>query len=216
MYFNIYVKKIIANKWFMCVLVIFLIGIFFVFNTKINEISLGKRIMDKEDILSIFNIKSYQAEYELTVISNKTINTYYIKEWSDLSSIKIEEKDSVGNDITVIYENGNVSILNSGEKSSLYLSNISNLNICTFMAIVKSIDIANAQLYDKRDAWYIYYDLPKDNVYGISYIVIELDRTGDILKQINMFDENKNLKYGIVYTKFEKDIDLQDNLFKAR
>lgn len=83
------------------------------------------KLLDNKN--SIQNISSYYAQYDMTVISNKNINTYFVKEWyvKNLGS-KFEYLDYMKNKVCIIVKDDKCYIKNSGNKAYLLTKNLHN------------------------------------------------------------------------------------------
>lgn len=128
MFLNISINT--KDKWAVIVFILttlILITAIFLMIIFINKIKKGDVFNNKLD-LSFVN---YYTEYDMTVISNKNINTYAVKEWhKEGNATKLEYLDYMKNKVSITLENNVCSIVNSGNTAKLIINNmIDNKNI---------------------------------------------------------------------------------------
>ena len=128
MFFNVSAKY----KWlvlvFVITIIILIFSIFFILNIA-DKIKNGEVLNGEVDL----NFDEYYVEYDMTVISNKNINTYAVKEWHKESVItKLEYLDYMRNTVTITLKDNTCSIINSGNAAKLVINNIiENKNIAS-------------------------------------------------------------------------------------
>ena len=129
MFLNISLKS--KGKWailvFIVAVIIFVISIFVMLNA-IDKIKNGEIFKGEIDL----SFSEYYAQADMTVISNKNINTYAIKEWHKESYTKLEYLDYIKNKVSIILKDNNCTIENSGNTAKLVINNmIDNKNIAS-------------------------------------------------------------------------------------
>ena len=232
MFLNISLKAILKNKWVLIVLASILIISSALMFAISDRIILGKKI--NKNTPNLFEINLYYSEYELTIVSNKNINTYYVKEWYKEGKQKTQfEIDS--NNIVDIINNGNsVLILNKNEKNKLLLNNMNfGYNITSFTTIIEMYKCiqninnnCNCELlqYEKEDIIQTHINICKGKTCvcdickpfrenNVAEIILDIDKSTKIPLGFNVYDENKNVIYSIVYTKFEMEAIIEDSAF---
>lgn len=129
MFFNISLKS--KGKWVLLVfciaVIIFIISIFAMVNV-IGKIKNGE--IFKGNLELSFN--EYYAQADMTVISNKNINTYSVKEWHKEGYSKLEYLDYMKNKVIITLNDNNCTIENSGNTAKLAINNmVDNKNIAS-------------------------------------------------------------------------------------
>lgn len=196
---------------------------------KMNEIRNGKDVGDLYNYIQkendIFNIKNYSADIEATIVSNKNVNTYNIKQSymniNDIVKSKTEFKDATGNIITAIFNGSDMQLKSNNQKLVYMLEDytLNNLNYLDLDAIInKYMKIKNGEIkgsiknlekdnelkmvieYDKEDGWY-------NNKISSSEIVI--DNNNKRILNLVHYDNNKKIVCNIKYNelKINKGID---------
>jgi len=127
MFFNISLKS--KGKWVLIVfgvgVVIFVVSIFSMINV-IDKIRNGEIFKGELDLA--FN--EYYVQADMTVISNKNINTYAVKEWHKEDYTKLEYLDYMKNKVSITLNDNNCTIQNSGNTAKLVVNNmVDNKNI---------------------------------------------------------------------------------------
>lgn len=119
---NISLKRLVGLKC-KCVLICIILFIILVNVIMLNCIyntRFGKRIKEGVDILdstNIFNMTSYYATLDMTVVSNKNTNTYRINEWyKEGVGEKLNYFDSVNGNITEEFKDGKYFVKNDKNK----------------------------------------------------------------------------------------------------
>lgn len=220
MFVNICVNKIFKSKWLYIIVGIIVLVFIVLLNFKIEVISFGKRLKNIEVMLDM----PYSAEYDLTVVSNKNVNTYFVKETYSKDEHIFEYLDSVGERSYIIVKGDTITIKNDGQKNIFEkkLVNIDECRIsysslskayCYVLSEKNKCDCA-VKTYEKDDVISVYFTLCgksqeefclnnilKDDF--ISQIQVEFDKKTMYPNIINILDKNKNVLNCIVYTKFE-------------
>ncbi len=108
---------------------------------------------DKTKGNNIFKINGYEVEYELTVISNKTNNTYYIHEWyienEEKEYLKFEFENELQEKIAYIFKDNSINIKNENQINNLNIKNYNfikeNLiSLSTFIGIYRNFELQNS------------------------------------------------------------------------
>lgn len=108
-------KKVLIIWSIIIILFILVILIGVIYLNNLN----GRKITDIEDILS------YSLEYDMTVVSNKNINTYFVKEWYKESvGNKFEYLDYMKNTVSITLNKDDCLIKNSKNKAYILTNNI--------------------------------------------------------------------------------------------
>lgn len=222
MYINIRRRHIVI--W--TIVIIFLAGMIFFLVNITNKITNGKKIIvDKRNL----NISSYFAEYDLTVISNKNKNTYFIKEWyKENVGSRIDYLDYMKNTVSIINTHSSCYISNSGNKAYNLTENTYDpenvISLATFINILK-MDIGcscSRNLYDKNGKITISYEIcNKENCMqsdelkhmGITTMELLLEENKPSIYTI--YTGNKQEYACIVYNKFGTNIFIDDNIFNV-
>lgn len=108
----------------------------------------GKKITKE----NIHEIKFYQTIYDMTVVSNKNINTYFVKEWyKENVGNKFEYLDYMKNTFAVILNKDSCYIKNSGNKAYFVTQNIyGNKNISSMSFFLR---MYNTKCNCKKEAY---------------------------------------------------------------
>ena len=198
---NIKNKKIFS----ICVIVISLIGIFFVF-IAYKKFKFGNNESNKsaEEIKKyIMNINSYVATIEVTVNSNKNTNKYLLKqEYSKNNMMKqtvIKPENIEG--IELEYKDGNLIINNSRLNLSKIFSEYPCVSdnvlwLSSFSDFYKN-NIDQAKVYEENNELVIEIN-SKNNVYFASR-KLYLEKGTGMPKRMEIRDENKNISMYILY-----------------
>lgn len=220
MFVGISVKRIFKSKWtyvvFLCLLIVGVLAI----NFKVQHIVLGKRVTP-ESVLDIFK---YYAEYDLTVVSNKNINTYFVKEEYLGDYHKFSFLDSLNYTTEVTMQNSAVTIKNEKQKNELTFNDfgLNESKLC-LASIIKVYNIiknednncnCSYEVYEKESSFFVYlYACGKaqdesciNSILSdthFSEIQLEIDKKTGAPSEIFVLDKNKNTLNCIVYTKFE-------------
>jgi len=184
---------------------------------------------------NVLNMTSYYAEFEITVKSNKNVNTYVMKEWykKDVGT-KQEYLDSNNDKVTILTLNNKTIIQNENQKNVMVLDeNITKytnlLSINTFLNIYQKYKeqecCFDANSYEKvNDINMILDNVCKmgescdcdenEVVKHVSKIELKIDKnTGKPLTYI-VYDNDKKECISIVYNKFDINADIKESSFK--
>ena len=178
----------------------------------------GKKATDMQ------SISSYYLEYDMTVISNKNINTYFVKEWyKENIGSKFEYLDYMKNTFSIVLNKDSCYIKNSGNKAYILTQSIyENENISSlsyFVKIWKDNCNCKKEGVNKKDKnSYLIEVTNKDNC-NLKGVLdnLKVDKLELVLK------ENELLTYtiysgdkeyiSIVYRKQELNCDIDDRVF---
>jgi len=220
MYVNIKKKSIII--WSFCLLILVIIIAFLYI--KIDNVKFGKKIILDSNVL---NISSFYAEYDATVISNKNINTYFVKEWyKEGVGGKIEYLDYMGNIVSIISTPSYIYINNSNNKANISTNNIyiedNVLSLSTYINVFnKNITCAcSKNIYEKDGEINIIYDvcnkedcMQSSSIKHMDVDLFELNIKANIPITYTVYTGNKKEYACIVYNKFEVNTLIDDNIF---
>lgn len=220
MFIGVNIKNIFKSKWLyliaFCVIVVWAL----VLNFKVQNIVLGKKV----NLENVLDISRYTAEYDLTVVSNKNVNTYFVKEEYLGDCHTFSFLDSLNYVTEVTWQNGTVTIKNEKQKNELTFSDVGlNESKLSLASIIKVYNIIKEKentcectsgVYEKENSIFVYlYACGKaqdecciNSVLGDTHfaeIQIEIDKKTGTPCNIFILDEDKNMINGIVYTKFE-------------
>lgn len=220
MFVNICINKIFKSKWLYIIIGIALLIFIIILNIKIEFISFGKRLEKVEVMAGI----PYSAEYDLTVVSNKNVNTYFVKEMCSKDEHIFEYLDSIGQKSYIIVRGDTITIKNDGQKN-VFEGKSQKIEECkiSYSSLSKAYNYilseknkcdCGIQVFEKGDVINVYFtfcgkaqdefclnNILKDNF--VSQIQIELEKKSMYPNIINVLDKNKNMLNCIVYTKFE-------------
>jgi hypothetical protein len=112
--FRKYKIYIISGIAILIAILLMYISFYIVMNKKVDIIKYNDNFL---------NCKSYYLEYELTVISNKNQNTYYINEWYKDNMFKFMFKDFLNNNVTYIVKDNTVKISNESQINTFLINN---------------------------------------------------------------------------------------------
>lgn len=218
MFFNISLKH--KAKWIVITSIITIIILF------ISIISMIK-LIDKIQNGEIFNkeidltFRNYYTKYDMTVISNKNINTYAVKEWHKAEEItKLEYLDYMKNTVTIILENNTCNISNSGNTAKLVINNmIGNKNIASLSTFgyLYNLDCnkcnCNKEKYIKNDEIVVKIEFKEGCDCECNKIIedigvhsLELVIKDSIPKNYIIYGKNKKEYISIVYNVFDTNI----------
>ncbi len=129
MFLNISLKS--KGRWATLVLgvavIIFVVSIFVMLKV-IDKIKNGEIFKGELDL----SFREYYAQADMTVISNKNINTYAVKEWYKEGYTKFEYLDYMKNKVVITLKDNSCIIQNSGNTAKLVVNNmIDNKNIAS-------------------------------------------------------------------------------------
>ena len=101
---------------------------------------------------NVFKINGYDVEYELTVISNKTNNTYYMHEWyienEEKKYLKFEFENELQEKITYIFKDNSIEIKSDKQINILNIQDYNfikeNLiSLSTFIEMYRNFELQN-------------------------------------------------------------------------
>lgn len=129
MFLNISLKS--KGRWILLVsvvtIIILIVSIIFMLNVT-DRIRNGKVFKGRLDL----SFREYYLQADMTVISNKSINTYAVKEWHKGNYTKLEYLDYMNNIVEIVLKDNNCTIQNSGNVAKLVINNmIDNKNIAS-------------------------------------------------------------------------------------
>lgn len=184
---------------------------------------------------NVLNMTSYYAEFEITVRSNKNINTYIMNEWykKDIGT-RQEFLDSSNTKVVILTLVNKTIIQNENQKNIMmldeYITKYTNvLSINTFLNIYSEYKnkkcCFSANSYEKVNNINMILDNTckmgenctcsvKDIVEQVSKIELKLDKNSGKPLTYIVYDHNKNECISIVYNKFDINADINDSVFK--
>ena len=129
MFLNISLKS--KSKWvlvvFIVAVIIFIISSFVMLNV-IDKMKNGEIFKGEIDL----SFSQYYVQADMTVISNKNINTYAVKEWHKEDYTKLEYLDYIKNKVSIVLEENKCTIENSGNMAKLIINNmVDNKNVAS-------------------------------------------------------------------------------------
>lgn len=232
MFLNISIKSILKSKWLWLGFSSLLIVISVIIFKGADRLILGEKILGEK--FSPFEAKSYYAEYDMTIVSNKNVNTYFVKEWFDLDKHRFEFLDRMNNVVEIIVNNEKIYINNVNEKNKLTFNNLNySNNIMSFSTLIDMYNCTkntenncecNITQYEKNGKITAYIELAKVkgcqcNVCkeivknNVSEIVVEIDETSKAPLGFTTYDKDKNVITSIIYTKFELNVEIEKEIF---
>ena len=232
MFLNISIHSLLKNKWlWLFVSLIVIVCAVLIYNCA-EKLVLGKKLAIKAT--NLFEAKSYYAVYEMTVISNKNVNTYFVKEWFDSDKHRFEFLDKMNNVVEIIVNKEKIFINNVNEKNKLTLNNLNyGNNIMSFSTLmdmyhctnnVENKCECNISQYEKDGKITACVELGNDkecqcNVCQgivrnqVTEIVVEIDGISKTPLGFTVYDKDKNVISSIVYTKFEINVEIDEGIF---
>ena len=169
------------------------------------------------------SFKQYYLQADMTVISNKNINTYAVKEWhKEGEYTKLEYLDYMKNKVVITLEKNKCSISNSGNTAKFVMNNmLDNKNIASLSTFAELYNNHTEQCKCSKEKRI------KDNetIIIISFIegcqcdcqkitqelkitTLKLILVNNVPKNYIILDENKKEYISIVYNVFENNIDI--------
>lgn len=216
MFLNVSLKS--KGKWmifvFITLVVMLVVSMFFMLKiidkTENGDVLEGKLKLD---------FSSYYVQYDMTVISNKNINTYSVKEWHKEGDItKLEYLDYMKNVVTITLQGNTCNISNSGNTAKLVINNmIDNKNIATLSTFwyLYNLDCGSScctkTQYVKDKEIIVKIEFKDECDCGCNKIVedlgvsaLELILQNNKPKNYTVLDKNKKEYICIVYNTYEK------------
>ena len=192
-------KKIIIFS----LIIIFLI-LLFIINYKIrnNGNNISKLTKNLEEY--ILNISSYEAELEVTIESNKTINKYKLKQlYCKPNFIKqiVKQPTNIEN-LTIVYDGDNMKIENTNLSLSQIYENYKYINENTLWlnSFINNYN-ENSKSYENENE-FILENNNKYNQYNVKQ-VLYIDKSKKIPTKMEVYDNNKNTKVYIKYNEIK-------------
>lgn len=220
MFLNISLKS--KDKWiliiFIITVVILTLSIFYMLKV-INKVQNGEIFTGELDL----SFSNYYTVYDMTVISNKNVHTYNVKEWHKEGVItKLEHLDYMKNVVTITLENNTCNISNSGNTAKLVINNmVDNKNIASLSTFgyLYNMDCSscgcNKTKHVKDNETIVRVNFKEGCSCGCSKIAdeigvssLELILVNNVPKNYTVYDKNKKEYISIVYNVFEKNIEI--------
>ena len=185
----------------------------------IDKTKNGSKFLDKTNL----TFDNYYAQYDMTVISNKNINTYSVKEWHKEGNMtKLEYLDSMKNVVTITLEGNRCNITNSGNLASFVTRNmIENRNVASLSTFgyLYNLECENCNCIKERHVKdkeiVIKLELKGGNTCkcdkikeNLNISSLELILVDGIPKNYIIYDKNKKEYISIVYNVYEKNIEI--------
>lgn len=192
----------------MCsILISVVIIIYSFYNICIENGIKSESIPNKEDF---FNIKEYEAQYAVTVNSNKNTNTYKVKE---ITNILQNEYTYIIDDIlniNITNNQINISKENIDYKYAIEkMSDYGNSNFMSFSTVINIINsIRNNSISGNikkiENDGNVVYKIHTDNevVSNIKDIDVEMSKNEDKINQIKIYNLDGKEQYLIVFESF--------------
>ena len=216
MFLNVSLKSKV--KWqiiVFCVSIIILSVSIFLMLGIIKKIKNGDVVKNKINL----NFEEYYTQYDMTVISNKNINTYNVKEWHKEGVMtKMEYLDYMKNVVAITLQNNGCSISNSGNVAKFVINNMTdNKNIASLntFGYLYNLNCDNCKCvktqHVKDDETIIQISFKEGCSCGCCKIIedigiskLELIYIDGMPKNYTVYDKNKKEYISIVYNTFEK------------
>lgn len=222
MFVNIKLKSKLVVIW--TTILIILIGVIITLITTVKKKVYGEKIVLKDNKL---NITSYYLEADVTVISNKNINTYNLKEWyKEGVGNKFVFLDSKKNETQIITNQNECYIKNNANKAEIKTENLyekSNiLSLSTFIHMynTKNSCSCKKEMYSKEESINITINICGapycENLHLFNQMKIkkmELTIKNNLPNIYVAYDINNKEYIYIVYNNVETNIQLQENVF---
>ena len=195
-------KLIIGLILIIMIILIFFISIYYKNKITGNNIN----IKNNEDIIAyVKDIKTYKANLDVTIYSNKNETKYKIyQEVKNDKSIQIIKEPKEIENLTIEKENNQVRIKNTNLKLekiytdySEYLSNLLCLD-----SIVKQIKKENIKVKEEGNTVVLQLENYEKNTYG-KYIEIYFNKETKKIEKIEIKDKNQKTRICILYTDIE-------------
>lgn len=176
----------------------------------------------------IMKLKSYYANYSLTIKSNKNTNNYVIDEWyqkndNNEQKYKFQFKNELGDTITYSIDKDILSLKSENEKSEFSLSNYVPKNenlfsLATFIHIYSDIignevetkSCIKQEEIDTKTSYKIIFDMLDEQKYinkvVVSAIELILDTTTGMPTELFVYDKDSNVYINVSYNKFEFEV----------
>lgn len=156
-----------------------------------------------EKLTDIFEAKSYYAEYQMKIVSNKNENDYKVKEWykKEDNNYKFRFETSNKKNNYIYYgDSKNICIKSDEQISSLNLSdyNNKNNNILSISSMIEVLNLLNTltekEEYSKNNCFKIK-EIENDSVVTYEIIFLQENKCNIDCKICSKFlDNNMNIK----------------------
>lgn len=227
------------TKVFVAIITVILISLIAVYTLyKVSRLLNGDSIKNITEYIggkesSIFNMTSYEAEYDVIIISNKNTNSYAIKELYSSGKTKYEYVDSIGSKVSMIINQNKIKIQNDSQKNVMVqdFENIgmeNTISISTFLEIYNikgSIPIIETKEYLKDGYLKILMKVRQnedvnnlDDKYtnilkNISNIELEINEKTKLPSTYIVYNKNKKEVVSIIYNKFNINPKIDSKIF---
>lgn len=163
-----------------------------------------------DNIETILDILSYDAEYDVTVNGNKTTNTYNVKEYIDLENKTFNML--IDDSLNIVINSNDSKITKNGMENEYIVSNDNSIltnNVMSFASIITCVKkISNKEISGnitrvEQDDKYIY-RVVTDNCYIEKVKKIEICVLKENCKiiEIKMYNSDENELYSMVFKTF--------------
>ena len=198
-------KKIIL---FLLIIILITILIIFFINKDYKKVETGNNKSIKEIEEYILNIKTYKANLDVTIKSNRNENKYKINQevTSEYEKQKILEPEEIKN-LEITYKDKKLEIKNTDLNLSKIYENYPNIeeNNLFLTQFIKNYQTQNEKQIEKTDENIIMQVKENKNKYNVTQ---KLYVNSKNLKpeKIEIFDNNNNIKVYILYNEIEINI----------
>ena len=192
----------------MCsILISVVIIIYSFYNICIENGIKSESIPNKEDF---FNIKEYEAQYTVTVNSNKNTNTYKVKEITNL--LQNEYTYIIDDMLNINITNNQINISKENIDYKYTIEKMSDYGNSNFMSFSTVINIINSirnnsisgNIKKIENDGNVVYKIHTDNevVSNIKDIDVEMSKNEDKINQIKIYNLDGKEQYLIVFESF--------------
>lgn len=167
----------------------------------------SESISNKENL---FNVEEYEAQYTITINSNKNTNTYKVKEITNLLQNEYTYIIDDMLNINVTNNQINISKYNIDYKYAIEkMSDYGNSNLMSFSSIINIVNgikdntiLGNIKKIE-NDGNVVYKIHTNDEIASnIKYIDIEMSKNEDKINQIKIYNLDGKEQYLIVFESF--------------
>lgn len=161
------------------------------------------------DINDFLSINCYDAEYEITVNSNKNSNTYNVKESTDMENGKYNYV--IDNNLYIQINKDEIRLKKENieyEYVTTLLNNPNNnfISFSTVIEIIRKIQnnsiSGNIKRTDSDDNVVYKVTMEDEYIKNISQIEIHLSKSQNKIMFLNMFNKDKKEQYSISFVNF--------------
>ena len=161
------------------------------------------------DINDFLSINCYDAEYEITVNSNKNSNTYNVKESADIENGKYNYV--IDNNLYIQINKDEIRLKKENieyEYVTTLLNNPNNnfISFSTVIEIIRKIQnnsiSGNIKRIDSDDNVVYKVTMEDEYIKNISQIEIHLSKSQNKIMFLNMFNKDKKEQYSISFVNF--------------